>query len=1289
MRKELLALLLATSLSFSTISYVRAYDVAFVNLLEHAEAYEVPMSEVYWTWSEDSLGAFSKDHTLTLGLDKKIFDAKNSSLFYSYCRMIIGSGAAEPQTSYESGFFEGFSPFLMFDAMTAESLYMYDKSSTYNPNDYSNILFKEGINFTESTANWDKAFDTIIEDLPNIKKVHCIETKDCSTATTLSEVTKEIVTTMREGKYILLQAKDKWYFLEGVDLSSEDYDKLEFVVFDSERGPVNKTFKQGDILKYEIWEPDPELVSTVTWYLEHNIDQNDDGVPLYLMLFNENHKTDAETIRAIEFVENKSTKAIVNKLMSDDLDEFCDALIDEGLGINIQIERAYEDVETTEKKYNTASDAYKEAYGIKPFASEHNVGLAIDIKLTTPLPADVMDILKNEKDDLKYATAYYEMFKGEYTYTDKKYKDYNKYAKTFWDWVIPNSYKYGFIYRYPKECDIRTGIKEVTNHFRYIGKEYAKKFYEYTEGYSNGKTYEDFFEEVVEPDFAEERLKVNQIDYMVSRNYYSNNIIRLYTDVFIHPIKYLLRLICSGLQTIHNATANGGIANILNCDFLFHYMITNNIFAIIGYICVILVVISLVYYAFLLLRRMVDFKFFIKRFTFAMIISSLPIVFFPVVSKGMKQLSYVGMREVAYQTLLENMQNFHRLECEEAEKINPAGEYERYIVYTDAEIDTFAFKEGMTEEENLLINFTSLGLNTDVSTTQMTVEELYDTLYGDGFWENDTVGENPDETDIKSFLLPVNGMFVPVHYNYYDDSIFYYFYDWLTYQYVSYYGRSASKDAGKKSIAVSFTIPDGTESLEDYKTDMRELYQGLFERSINGFIDLYSNDRYVYTDNYMNDLLGLNKLFTMTNTYNYESHTNVNDWANSELKFYANCMPAYSDIKDLGKSSTLIADIAKYNSDDYCTLLEMNKVLAKPAAGSEFIDPNDFDKINVLPKLMHSPIWSSYTFNNKSGSYVRTIYTPEYLSKKRAFNKLCPTYASLYKTSGDITEMTAFEKKLNKITEKTYKRVTAAMKQCSNNITDDVILTYIALVATSEFNSEFSGVTFEVEPQGIDTNSFSIDSLYRAIYGLNTSTYRNVFFMYAVTEKYNILVAIIIATSDILLWVLGAIRVLLMVLLSVSLLLAVFNILFTLKGRPGVAFVGAMFQAISLILIQLGYVGLIRIVAYITRSNFTSIIGAFILCFGISILLSFTLACAMAIVQSMVTVGGMKIADTYFEFKQGLQHPIRSENKDTTLVADEYVLDEQIKQQINQSTFSIMRRNAKTMQEEDDDNKDS
>ena len=108
-------------------------------------------------------------------------------------------------------------------------------------------------------------------------------------------------------------------------------------------------------------------------------------------------------------------------------------------GLNLLINsgyRSYDDQqEVYDKYFKLYGEDYVKKYVVNPGFSEHQTGLAFD-----------------------FASGNSKIF--------KESKEY--------DWMIKNSYKYGFCYRYLKKKENITGIKTEAWHFRYVGKDVSK-----------------------------------------------------------------------------------------------------------------------------------------------------------------------------------------------------------------------------------------------------------------------------------------------------------------------------------------------------------------------------------------------------------------------------------------------------------------------------------------------------------------------------------------------------------------------------------------------------------------------------------------------------------------------------------------------------------------------------------------------------------------------------------------------------------------------------------------------
>lgn len=117
-------------------------------------------------------------------------------------------------------------------------------------------------------------------------------------------------------------------------------------------------------------------------------------------------------------------------------------------GVNLKINTAYRDKEEQQDIYDRRIKAYKNE-GMtdkaaiektnsevqKPGYSEHETGLAIDFSNPS-----------NPEDN-----------------------------EPMWEWLNANSYKYGFILRYPKDKIDITKVSNEEWHYRYVGKDIAKE----------------------------------------------------------------------------------------------------------------------------------------------------------------------------------------------------------------------------------------------------------------------------------------------------------------------------------------------------------------------------------------------------------------------------------------------------------------------------------------------------------------------------------------------------------------------------------------------------------------------------------------------------------------------------------------------------------------------------------------------------------------------------------------------------------------------------------------------
>ena len=122
-------------------------------------------------------------------------------------------------------------------------------------------------------------------------------------------------------------------------------------------------------------------------------------------------------------------------------DKLCTASLKEGLKLGVTSSyRSYQDQQGVYASYlKSNGKEYVSQYVATPGYSEHQTGLALDVKSTVSSPF-------------------------------KKTKEYT--------WMSKNAYKYGFILRYPDNKEDITGYNPEAWHFRYVGVEIATYMYE-------------------------------------------------------------------------------------------------------------------------------------------------------------------------------------------------------------------------------------------------------------------------------------------------------------------------------------------------------------------------------------------------------------------------------------------------------------------------------------------------------------------------------------------------------------------------------------------------------------------------------------------------------------------------------------------------------------------------------------------------------------------------------------------------------------------------------------------
>ena len=161
-----------------------------------------------------------------------------------------------------------------------------------------------------------------------------------------------------------------------------------------------------------------------------------------LILVNKYYSIDDKYDADLETLGDGYGKGKLNKEAASHFREMVDAAKKDGIKLrSVSAYRSYSSQKSIYNNYvNKDGRAKADTYSARPGHSEHNTGLAVDINTAS-------------------SSAHFE--------NTKEY-----------EWLINNSYKYGFILRYPENKMFITGYKYEPWHYRYLNVEVATEIHE-------------------------------------------------------------------------------------------------------------------------------------------------------------------------------------------------------------------------------------------------------------------------------------------------------------------------------------------------------------------------------------------------------------------------------------------------------------------------------------------------------------------------------------------------------------------------------------------------------------------------------------------------------------------------------------------------------------------------------------------------------------------------------------------------------------------------------------------
>ena len=476
--------------------------------------------------------------------------------------------------------------------------------------------------------------------------------------------------------------------------------------------------------------------------------------------------------------------------------------------------------------------------------------------------------------------------------------------------------------------------------------------------------------------------------------------------------------------------------------------------------------------------------------------------------------------------------------------------------------------------------------------------------------------------------------FVPVNYEKYSSNLFYYFYDYVKYQYLSYWASQTSEtneafsNSARKftSLNSDYSETNKHEKWSEYINRMWDAERYMLEKSYNGSYLMYHDDDYVYNkqydDNgkqtywgaYVTDMFGLSYLFNMTdmtkesegfigapnstyinlNNDTTGSKNQMEDWKQGVQDAFLKHFGSFSDYgettigKERRNKSYLIRDFYPIaylmDSPIWNNLCLTNSAICKKPLSNDFSDycftPTYLDNYFRENKLYDGYVDlssvtskdSSLSFNNLVG---KRIPWRVYGSRSALFN-------STYNGDKVSKDTTALEELLMDCNKHIYNKVKDATEYMKGDIRDSSLIFTTAIIATMEFNKTFSPWLFsknQLEPQNLTEDSMDLDKFMRVTFAEDMdSIVKNNNVIYMIGESGGgLTVVIYVVLSEIALFITMLSRILILLMLMIGCMYWCFYYFIKNKQEQRHILLGLISQFLNLICSQ------VLIIFFITR----------------------------------------------------------------------------------------------------------
>ena len=351
-----------------------------------------------------------------------------------------------------------------------------------------------------------------------------------------------------------------------------------------------------------------------------------------------------------------------------------------------------------------------------------------------------------------------------------------------------------------------------------------------------------------------DNVNSNNSEGIAGTNKYSDTILRRVYYMLRHPVKALGNFLAGLCQLVHNNIAVGDTGNIFNISWLLHWDLFKSIIVPYMIITTIIVIIALLYRYLSHMVKVGDNVFSLIRDTsLYFVVTLVPVLVLTFVGSCFDGLTQIISRDLTGKiALMETSYKEYDFTVEDlsnddtSQKITVEDKIkDSWNLLDDESMEQYIFRESFIDSDNgSSYEFSTVKMPVAYDSTNkkmiyknITLKELYNSVSYQEFVNSMVAerrtsqdsGETNSETsvDYKTFddltglsnsiidsivyddtspkyLYYSYDRFVPVHYDKYNESVFYYFYDWIKYQYLSYW---AQMKEGSKNFTKAFVLP--------------------------------------------------------------------------------------------------------------------------------------------------------------------------------------------------------------------------------------------------------------------------------------------------------------------------------------------------------------------------------------------------------------------------------------------------------------------------------------------------